>query len=112
MFNSEIQMKKIIQGNSILIVALLASAPLASAKTAEEVYQQSCKACHQGGLAGAPKVSDKAAWTKRMAERGKDGLYKSAIKGLKAMPPKGLCMSCSDEELKATVDYILNSTES
>ncbi len=31
-------------------------------KTGEQVYQAVCKTCHEGGIAGAPKFGDKAAW--------------------------------------------------
>src|SRR5690242_9199978 len=32
----------------------------------EQVYAQVCKACHETGLAGAPKIGDKAAWSPRI----------------------------------------------
>ncbi len=88
-----------------------AAAPVAAAggaaKSGEQVFNTSCTGCHSTGAAGAPKIGDAAAWEPRLAARGKDGLYKSAIGGFNAMPPKGLCMACSDDELKATVDYML-----
>ena len=35
--------------------------------TGEQVYNQVCKTCHESGVAGAPKVGDKAAWGKIIA---------------------------------------------
>jgi cytochrome c5 len=60
-----------------------------------------------GGVAGAPKAGDKAAWAPRIAT-GKDALYKAALHGLNAMPPKGGNMSLSDADVKAAVDYMVS----
>jgi c(7)-type cytochrome triheme protein len=70
------------------------------------VYQASCSACHATGLAGAPKVGDKTAWSSR-TKTGADVLYASATKGKGAMPPKGGNASLPDEDLKAAVDFML-----
>ena len=72
----------------------------------QKVYQASCQACHAAGVAGAPKLGDKAAWAPRIA-KGVDVLVSSVKNGLNVMPPKGGCMSCSDEELRAATDYIV-----
>lgn len=76
-------------------------------KTGEEVYNTSCMACHSTGVGGAPKNGDKDAWKPRLAQ-GKDTLHKHAITGIRAMPPKGTCMSCSDTEIAAAVDFMLS----
>ncbi len=55
-----------------------------------QIVQQYCSACHMAGVAGAPKLGDKAAWKPRIAQ-GKETLVKHAIAGLKAMPPRGTC---------------------
>lgn len=44
------------------------------------VYDKACALCHAAGVAGAPKLADKADWTPRIAQ-GKDTLYKHAIEG-------------------------------
>ncbi len=72
-------------------------------------YNSVCGACHNTGAAGAPKVDDKGAWAPRVAT-GKEALYKSALNGKNAMPPRG-GTSLSDEEIKATVDYILTKVK-
>lgn len=56
--------------------------------TGEQVYDQVCKTCHEAGLAGAPKVGDKPAWSKVIAQ-GLVTTVDHAVKGIRAMPPKG-----------------------
>ena len=87
-------------------VAAVASGP----QSPEDVYQASCSACHASGAAGAPKMGDVAAWAPRI-DQGIDTLYTHAIGGFNGMPPKGLCMSCSDDEIKVTVDYIVANSK-
>ena len=70
-----------------------------------KVYDSTCMACHSTGAAGAPKFGDKAAWAPRL-KAGIDALYKSALGGKGAMPPKGGNASLSDAEVKAAVDYL------
>lgn len=75
-------------------------------KDGPTVFNSVCGACHNTGAAGAPKAGDKAAWAPRLAQ-GKDALYKSAIAGKGAMPPKGGAADLSDGEIKAAVDHLL-----
>jgi cytochrome c5 len=87
------------------------AAPAASAKTADagvgkKTFDTVCTACHTAGVAGAPKLGDKAAWAPRVAQ-GKDTLYQSALHGKKAMPAKGGNPSLSDADVKAAVDYMV-----
>jgi len=79
-------------------------------KDAATIYNSVCGACHNSGAAGAPKVDDKGAWASRVAQ-GKEALYKSALAGKGAMPPKGGAADLSDAEIKATVDYILGKVK-
>ena len=69
------------------------------------VYDSTCGVCHATGVAGAPKLGDKAAWASRM-KGGKDALYASVTKGKGAMPPKGGNAALADADLKAAVDYL------
>ena len=98
-----------------------AAAPAAPAATAAadggkgaEVFKKTCVMCHQTGVAGAPKIGDKADWGPRIAQ-GKDVLYKHAIEGFTgqkgAMPAKGTNPALSDDEIKATVDYMVSKAE-
>jgi len=81
----------------------------AGPRSGEQVYNGSCVACHASGVAGAPKLGDKAAWEPRAA-KGIDGLLTTATSGLNAMPPKGTCADCSDDELKGAIEYMLSQT--
>ena len=80
-------------------------AAVAEAFNAAATYQMSCFACHSSGVAGAPKLDDKEAWSERMA-KGIDTVMANVINGLNAMPPKGMCFDCSDDDLRALVDYM------
>jgi len=67
----------------------------------------SCFACHSTGAAGAPKVGDgfAAEWTPRM-----DAVVTNAINGINTMPQKGLCFDCNDDDLRAVVEYMVESS--
>lgn len=90
-----------------------AAAPKLAADVGKNVYNASCVACHGAGIAGAPKLGDKAAWAPR-AKQGDALLYEHAIKGFQGkagmMPPKG-GSSASDEEVKAAVDYMIQAAK-
>ena len=77
----------------------------------EEVYTSSCAACHDAGIAGAPKTGDAAAWSARIAQ-GNDTLYSHAIQGYQGsagfMPAKGGNAALSDDNVKAAVDYMVS----
>jgi len=95
------------------VVIAEATAPKGS-MTGEQVYAQICKTCHEPGLAGAPKIGDKAAWGPRIAE-GTNVLYEHAIKGFQGktgvMPPKGGNTTLPDADVKAAVDYMVSAAK-
>ena len=75
-------------------------------KDGKQIYETHCAVCHNGTDAKAPKLGDKKVWAQRY-KQGKTVLYKRAIDGYKVMPPKGGCMECSQQSIKAAVDYML-----
>lgn len=88
-----------------------AAAPAAAEPlSSEQIYQSKCFGCHGTGAAGAPKVGDAAAWSPRIAQ-GMDTLLSHATSGLNAMPPKGLCMECSEDDLKGVIEYMVNASQ-
>ena len=87
-------------------VAEVASGP----RSGQAVYESKCQTCHASGAAGAPKLGDVAAWESRIAQ-GADALYAGAINGIGGMPAKGLCFDCSDDEIKAAVDYMVDNSK-
>ena len=48
----------------------------------------------------------KAAMKRAKEQGGLDGLLAKAISGINAMPPKGTCADCSDDELKAAIKHM------
>lgn len=78
---------------------------------AEANYKKTCATCHAIGIAGAPKFGDAAQWEPRIA-KGLEVLYASSINGMPpAMPAKGMCFGCSDDDLKAIVDYMIEAVK-
>jgi cytochrome c5 len=81
----------------------------AGAGAGEALFKQTCATCHATGVAGAPKLGDKAAWGPRIAQ-GIPTLVQNAIKGKNAMPPKG-GSSASEAEIRAAVEYMANAAK-
>jgi cytochrome c5 len=40
-----------------------------------------------------------------------DTLMATVVNGKGAMPPRGTCAACSDEDLRAAVEYMLSTVE-
>jgi len=76
----------------------------------EKIYHTYCIACHSSGAAGAPRLGNVREWQPHIA-KGMDTLVKHAINGLGAMPPKGFCADCSDEELAQTTQYMVDKSK-
>ena len=80
----------------------------AGGRNGEEVYSGACATCHNIGVAGAPKFADATSWGAR-PDKGIEALTASVKNGLNGMPAMGLCMDCSDDELSAAVQHMLDS---
>lgn len=78
----------------------------AGPRSDEDIYNTGCLACHTSGAAGAPKFRNAADWSARLSQ-GLDTVYANAINGKGGMPAKGLCPTCSDDEIKSVVDYMI-----
>ncbi|MFZ6694018.1 c-type cytochrome [Undibacterium sp. SXout20W] len=74
------------------------------------IFTLMCAECHTTGISGAPKISDKAAWTLRLKQEP-DTLVQHALHGYKLMPSRGSCSSCSDAEIKAAVEYMIEKAK-
>ena len=99
-----------LQGDSGCAGTAASASASAAPKEPADIYASKCAACHDTGVAGAPKVGVAGDWAARIAQ-GKDTLYKHALEGFNAMPPKGLCMDCSDDELYAIVDLMVSKSK-
>jgi cytochrome c5 len=94
----------------------VASAPAPAAAGAAQptdgksVYESACVACHGSGIAGAPRVGDKAAWAPRIAQ-GIATLDKHALEGFTGsqgiMPAKGGRTDLPDDAVRAAVEYLV-----
>lgn len=69
------------------------------------VYKTYCTTCHSTGISGAPKTGDGHDWAPRLA-KGMDTLKEHAINGFNAMPAKGTCSNCSDDEIVAAIKHM------
>ena len=100
--------KTLLVASSLLFTAGVALAD------GESVYNSGCAACHATGVAGAPKVGDKAAWADRVS-KDMETLYDHAINGFQGeggvMPPKGGFMNLSDDDVKSVVDYMVDASK-
>lgn len=84
-----------------------AAAP--GARSGEEINKAVCAACHLTGAAGAPKIGDKAAWDSRI-KTGLAKMLENAIKGIKAMPPRGGAADLTDTELARAIVFMANQS--
>lgn len=79
-------------------------------KRGKQVYVNACIICHQNGTMSAPLNGNGPNWYKRLKASGLTGLYRHVIRGYNSMPVKGACVTCSDNDLIAATDYILNNS--
>ena len=79
-------------------------------RSGKEVYDTACTTCHAIALAGAPRFGDRLSWGERSNE-DLDHLVETVTNGLGGMPPMGMCMDCSQEELTDAVQYMLDALD-
>lgn len=87
-----------------------AATPTTAVAVGEDVFRKACRACHEMGIAGAPKLGDASDWGPRIAQ-GMDVLYRHSLQGFTGkkgvMLPKGGFTTLSDDEVTAAVDYMV-----
>lgn len=106
-------------GAAAQAAAQSAALAAASAKVAyggtldgQVIYDNLCGACHTNGVGLAPTLAQ-GQWDARIAQ-GKDVLYRHAIDGYTGpdggiMPPKGGNPGLTEEQIHATVDWMLGN---
>jgi cytochrome c5 len=78
-------------------------------RNAKEVVESLCISCHGSGASGAPKIGDKNAWSK-LASHGLSGLSKSALAGIREMPPHSGNPNLTDTEIERAITYMVNQS--
>jgi cytochrome c5 len=76
-------------------------------RSGKDVVDAVCVKCHATGVDGAPKIGDKAAWSKLEAQ-GLAKLTAVALSGIRKMPPHGANMQLTDTELQRAITYMVN----
>jgi len=75
-------------------------------KTPVQRYINICLDCHWHGIMDSPRFGSKKDWAPRI-EKGMETLYNHAIHGFNSMPARGTCTECTDDDIKALVDYMV-----
>ena len=75
-----------------------------------DVFFKACSTCHVDGQVGAPRIGDAQNWMMRLSAQQLPTLYRHAINGFNSMPYRGGCVTCTDRDVEAAVDYILHRT--
>lgn len=95
-----------------LATLLLSPAVAGDNLNGEAVFEDACASCHTGGIggwmSGAPDIDDKEDWQPILV-KGVDALTLGTIEGIGEMPPRGKCESCSDEQIRAAVEYMVET---
>ncbi len=84
-----------------------AMAEPAPARTGKQVVAAVCVGCHESGKDGAPKIGDRAEWSKR-ASVGLGILTEHAITGVRKMPAHGSRAELSDLEMSRAVAFMVS----
>ena len=79
------------------------------ANSGESVYKQVCANCHTPGVAGAPKLGDKAKWTALIKE-GQVQITAHGYVGVRGMPAKGGKPDLGVSDFAASVVYMANQS--
>lgn len=69
------------------------------------LYNRSCRSCHAQGAAGAPLTGDTKAWESRLSQ-GIEVLLEHTRNGYQAMPPRGMCMDCTDQQFRGLIEFM------
>jgi cytochrome c5 len=89
--------------------AAVASGP-GGPRNAETIYNAFCMVCHATGISESPILGNAEQWAPRVA-KGVDVLYTNSINGINVMPARGTCIDCSDDEMRAVVDFMLGALQ-
>lgn len=110
LMTEEAMASRLVPPGASATVHVVQKAPEVVALSPDQIYQNYCSVCHNAGVAGAPVFGQVADWSPRVSQ-GLDTLLQHVEQGYKAMPPKGGCMTCSEDDLKLTIEHMLEAVE-
>jgi cytochrome c5 len=91
----------------------LADTGESTANTGSSVYEESCESCHSGGIggffSGAPKTGDQKEWA-ALIEKGVPALIENTTNGIGKMKPMGGCANCTDSDIAAAVEHMVEES--
>ena len=99
-------MKKSIQ---LLVAAAFVAGSATVFADGAALYKTACFACHDAGIAGAPKFADKKLWAPRIAT-GTDAMVKTVLTGKGAMPPNG-GTQLTEAQIREVVEYMAGAAK-
>lgn len=92
---------------ALFSLAATTNATMPGNRSGQEVVDEICSVCHASGIDGAPKIGNAKDWGPR-TRRGLSGLSKSALDGVRKMPPHGGRLSLNDLEIERAITYMVN----
>ena len=97
-----------------LIIAANTFLPQETENTGKTVFEESCASCHTGGfkawLSGSPEIGEMDDW-ESFFEKGLSEMTKNVFEGSKRHEAKGDCDECTEEQIKAAIEYIMAETK-
>jgi cytochrome c5 len=84
--------------------------PQLTLEDGQKIYETNCAVCHNNGFKNAPKPGDIAAF-KPIIAQGFEQTFLTTLHGVGDHPPRGACTNCTDAELKAAVQYMMQTSD-
>ena len=88
----------------------MAEAGAGAGLSGQQIYDRFCFACHATGVGEAPLFGSLEQWQSRI-DQGMEQMLAVSLTGRGLMPPKGTCVTCSDDEMRAAIQYIVDSAQ-
>ena len=80
----------------------------AGTRSGQAIYDTFCFACHATGVSEAPLFGSLDQWQPRI-DKGMDELVATSLTGFNLMPPMGTCMSCTEDEMRDSIQYMIDN---
>ncbi|MXY05307.1 MAG: cytochrome c5 family protein [Gammaproteobacteria bacterium] len=88
----------------------VAAVGAATGLSGQQIYDRFCFACHNTGVGEAPLFGSLEQWQSRI-DQGMQQMLAVSLTGRGLMPPKGTCVTCSDDEMQAAIQYMVDSAQ-